>query len=60
MNSLRLPEEAVDGWEENYQPDEFGDNQPGDIDADHINPPNAQSLHFLFPRSVNLGIRMSF
>lgn len=60
FNSLRLPEEAVEGWEENYQPEEFGDDQPGDIDADHINPPNAKSLHFLFPRSVNLGIRMSF
>jgi len=34
--------------------------QPGDIEGEHINPPNARSLHFLFPRSVNLGIRMSF
>jgi hypothetical protein len=60
LNSLRLPEEAVQGWKENYQPDQFGDDQPGDIEADHINPPNARSLHFLFPRNLNLGIRMSF
>jgi hypothetical protein len=66
INSLHLPREVVQGWEENYEPrDEngdpiYGDDQPGDIEGDHINPPNARSLHFLFPRSVNLGIRMSF
>jgi len=66
MNSLRLPQEAVDGWEQNYAPTDgdgdpqYGDDQPGDIEGDHINPPNAKSLHYLFPRSVNIGVRMSF
>jgi len=60
-----LPQEAVEGWEQNYAPTEdgnpqYGDDQPGDIEGDHINPPNAKSLHYLFPRSVNIGVRMSF
>lgn len=66
LNSLHLPREAVEGWTENYAPRDdngdpiYGNDQPGDVEGDHINPPNARSLHFLFPRSVNLGIRMSF
>jgi len=72
MNSLHLPREVVEGenesesWVENYVPKEedgtpiYGDDKPGDLDGDHINPPNASSFRFLFPRSVNLGLRLSF
>lgn len=66
INSLHLPREAVEGWEQNYQPrDEdgdpiYGDDQPGDVEADHINPPNGNSFLHLFPREVYLGIRLSF
>jgi hypothetical protein len=72
MNSLHLPREVVEGenesesWVENYVPKDdngnpiYGDDKPGDLDGDHINPPNASSFRFLFPRSVNLGLRLSF
>jgi len=66
INSLHLPREAVEGWEENYQPrDEngdpiYGDDQPGDLDGDHINPPNGTSFTNLFPREVYFGVRLSF
>lgn len=72
VNSLHLPEEVVTGdneaesWLENYEPrDEqgnpiFGDDQLGDVGGDHIDPPNASSFRHLFPRSVNLGVRLSF
>ena len=66
VNSLHLPKEAVEGWEQNYEPrDEngdpiYGDDQLGDIDGDHIDPPNGNSFRYLFPRSVTLGMRFSF
>jgi len=72
VNSLHLPREWVVGenesesWLENYEPrDEngdpiFGNDRPGDLDGDHIDPPNASSFRHLFPRAVNLGLRLSF
>lgn len=66
INSLHLSREAVEGWEQNYQPrDEngdpiYGDDQPGDLGADYINPPNGTSFTHLFPREVYLGIKFSF
>jgi len=66
MNSLHLPKEAVQGWVENYEPRNekgepiYGDDQPGDLDADYIDPPNGNSFRYLFPRQVRLGMRLTF
>ena len=66
VNSLHLPEEAVEGWETNYVPaDEngnpiYGDDKLGDLDKDYIDPPNYNSFRYLFPRSLTLGMRLSF
>ena len=66
MNSLRLPEEAVEGWESDYQPKDedgnplYGDDRPGDLDKDYIDPPNGSSFRYLFPRDVFFGLKFSF
>ena len=65
LNSLRLPEEMVEGWEEFYaQQDEngnpiYGDDVPGTLDKDYIDPPNFSSFLHLFPRRVFFGVRIS-
>lgn len=65
MNSLHLPEEMVEGWEELYaQKDEnnnpiYGDDVPGTLDKDYIDPPNYTSFWYLFPRRVFFGARLS-
>ncbi len=65
LNSLRLPEKMVEGWEEFYaQQDEngnpvFGDDVPGTLDKDYINDPNYTSFWHLFPRRVFFGMRIS-
>ena len=66
LNSLYLPKEMVEGWEQNYQPrDEngnpiYGNDIPGDLDKDYIDKPNLTSFWYLFPRRVNFGLRVSF
>lgn len=66
LESLRLPKKMVEGWEHEYDhKDEqgnpiYGNDVPGDIGKDHIENPNYSSLWYLFPRTVNLGIRLSF
>lgn len=66
LNSLHLPREMVEGWEEEYQVrDEngnpiYGDDVPGTIGKDYIDTPNYTSLWYLFPRTINLGLRLSF
>ena len=66
LNSLRLPEEAVEGWEENYKTKDedgnpiYGNDKPGDLDKDYINPPNGSSFRYLFPRDVYFGLKFSF
>lgn len=65
INSLRLPEKMVEGWEEFYaQQDEngnpvYGDDIPGTVDKDYINDPNYTSFWHLFPRRVFFGMRLS-
>ncbi|HET6568568.1 MAG TPA: hypothetical protein VFG50_11440, partial [Rhodothermales bacterium] len=66
LTSLHLPKKYVEGWEENYtQKDEndnpiYGSDKPGDIDKDYIDKPDLTSLWYLFPRTVNLGVKLSF
>ncbi|MEX2399859.1 MAG: carboxypeptidase-like regulatory domain-containing protein [Rhodothermales bacterium] len=64
MNSLRLPEEMVEGWEQFYVPSEdgeplYGDDIPGTLGKDYVDPPNISSFHYLFPRRVFFGMRLS-
>ena len=64
MNSLRLPRDMVEGWEQYYVPAEdgepiYGDDLPGTLDKDYIDSPNLTSLHYLFPRRVFFGMRLS-
>ncbi|ARA94736.1 hypothetical protein AWN76_017290 [Rhodothermaceae bacterium RA] len=65
INSLRLPKEMVEGWEEFYaQQDEngnpiYGNDIPGTLDKDYINDPNYSSFWYLFPRRVFFGMRLS-
>lgn len=64
MNSLRLPKDMVEGWEQFYVPAEngeplFGDDLPGTLDRDYIDPPNLSSFHYLFPRRVFFGMRLT-
>ncbi len=65
MNSLHLPKDAVQEWEDGYQPRNeqgdpiYGDDQPGDL-PDYADPPNLKAFRYLFPRSVNFGLRFSF
>ncbi len=66
FNTLKLPKEMVEGWEEEYQVrDEdgnpvYGNDVPGTVGKDYIDNPNYRSLWYLFPRTVNLGVRLSF
>lgn len=66
FNSLQLPQDMVEGWEDEYQVrDEngnpiYGSDRPGTIDEDYIDTPNYTSLWYLFPRTINLGVRLSF
>ena len=64
MNSLRLPQEMVEGWEQFYVPAEngepvYGNDIPGTLDEDYIDRPNLSSFHYLFPRRVFFGMRLS-
>ena len=65
INSLRLPEEMVEGWEVNYaQQNEdgspiYGDDIPGTLNKDYIDDPNFTSFWHLFPRRVFFGMRLS-
>ena len=66
INSLRLPADMIEGWEDQYQHKDSngnpitGDDVPGTLDKDYIDPPNISSFRYLFPRNVNFGLRFSF
>ena len=67
LNSLHLPEEMVEGWKDQYVPRDpetnepiYGDDVPGTLGKEYIDPPNASSFRALFPRDVFFGMRFSF
>ncbi len=66
LNSLKLPKSMVEGWEDQYQVRDaegnpiYGDDVPGVIGKDYIDNPNYTSLWYLFPRTLNLGLRLDF
>lgn len=57
MKSLKLPKEMVEEIED--WPYETGNDKPGTIEKDYIDPPNLKAFRYLFPRRVMFGMRFS-
>lgn len=57
MHSLHLPQEQAD--EIPGYTNEYGDDQPGDVEADYIDPPNGDAFRYLFPRDFYFGLRLT-
>lgn len=60
MESLKLPEDIAKDIPDYNQEKGFGDDRPGDLDKDYIDPPNGNSFRYIFPRDVHFGVRLSF
>ena len=58
MRSLKLPEKKTERWKKWLG--ENGNDEPGNLGKEYIDPPNQATIRHLFPRSYKVGVRYSF